>query len=200
MSLWGCRRVWEGRFVPSGPAAAASSAADEDFTSNFNESKTEAGSWGTPREKGNKCGWSIAAVQHIPSRSQPSGCFTPSPPRCRSCSSLDQPCRNPVTLQEGAQTPHPYPLPLSSCSKPVTSLCARCQKCLGGGNEGDLKTPQPLGPVPGGGGMSDGRRGGRSHGSCCRKRAGMGPSRGERLVRRCRWPQWDGGQDAWEAE
>jgi len=34
-----------------------------------------------------------------------------SPRRCRSCSSLDQPCRNLVTLQEGAQTPLPSPCP-----------------------------------------------------------------------------------------
>lgn len=40
--------------------------------------------------------------------------------------------------------------------------------------------------------MSDGQRGGRSNGSCCRKRAGMGPSHGKWPVQMCRWPRRDG--------
>lgn len=116
------------------------SAADEDFTNDFSESKTEQGARGTPGEKENKWGWSVAAVLHIPGRLQPSGWLTPSPPRCRSCFSLNQPHRNLVMLQEGARTPLPSPCPFPPAPNqpPPTSLAAR--NAWKGGNEGDLKT------------------------------------------------------------
>ena len=47
--------------------------------------------------------------------------------------------------------------------------------------------------------MSDGQRGSRSDGSCCRKRAGTGPSCREQPVQTCRWPWRDGGQCVWES-
>lgn len=125
-SPWGRDGGRCGKGISSLPAGV------QGFTGDLSESKTDQETAGNPGEQGNKWGWSVAAVRHIPGRLQPSGAAGAAPPWTSLAETSSR-------SRKGARTP-PSPCPFLPAPNQPPPRFARCQKCLERGNEGDLTT------------------------------------------------------------